>query len=450
LSDEECSSNPSSQLKNPSQVFYGWRLVAITVLVLAAVVGPIFQGLGTFFVALERQFGWSRTLLSGAFALSRAEGALLGPLEGLLTDRLGSRRMVLIGLTLLGIGFIAFSLIQGVVSFYLAFLVMFAGAGLGGFLPLMTAINHWFVRRRTAAMAIGLTGVNLGGLLVPLLALTIVSFGWRLAALGIGITICALAIPISLAIRNRPEEYGLRPDGDPPINFSRIESSEASGSAISNEDENNSSFTVSEAVKTSAFWAITAAHSFSAISAVTIAVHIVPALTDIGMSLPLAGIVVTTYTLAGVFSQLVSGLLGDRLPKAPAIAVFIVIQGLGMLVAATVQTIPGAFLFAVLYGIGFGGRIPLLTSIRGDYFGRENFATIFGISQVPMNLASVIGPILAGYLFDHLGSYTVPFFGLGVLNGVGAILILLARKPVHRPHEMGSTDWTETGNSPEV
>jgi len=127
---------------------------------------------------------------------------------------------------------------------------------------------------------------------------------------------------------------------------------------------------------------------------------------------------------------LVGGFLGDHLPKRPLISAAIAIQGAGMLIAATIQTIEGAYLFAVLYGIGLGARVPLLTAIRGDYFGRRNFATIMGVSQVPMNLFMVGAPILAGYFFDTLGSYTIPFLGLAILNFLGAGMILLARQPI--------------------
>ena len=412
-----------SLLKRPGHIFYGWWLVGITIVTLGLVVSPIFQGLGTFFVVLEREFGWSRTVLSGAFALSRAEGALLGPVEGILTDRLGPRRMVQIGLLTLGLGFIGLSFIHGIIGFYVAFLIMFLGAGLGGFLPLMAAINHWFIRRRTTAMAIGMTGFNFGALLVPAMAWAVTSLGWRPTSLGMGVLMFALAFPISFAVRDRPEDYGLRPDGDPPLDQETTQE-------WTQQQEEEPSFTVREALGTSAFWAITAAHGFSAIAGITIAVHIIPDLTDIGMSLPLAGTVVTTIGIVGVVFQLVGGFAGDRLPKPPLIAAFIVIQALGMFVLATVQTVPGAFLFAVLYGIGFGGRIPLLVAIRGDYFGRENFATILGVSQLPMNLASMGAPIAAGYFFDTLGSYMVPFLSLAVMNVIGAILILLARKPI--------------------
>ena len=413
---------PIRESKLPIQVFYGWWLVGITLFSLTFIITPIFHGLGFFFVALERQFGWSRAVLSVPFSLGRVEGALLGPIEGYLTDRLGSRRMILIGFAMLGAAFILFSFIQGVIGYYVTFLLIFAGAGFGGFIPLIAAINHWFRRHRTKAMAIGLIGINLGALLAPLMGRAMDAYGWRAISLGLGISVLVLTVPIALLVRNRPEEYGQHPDGDP--------SSDPEAAAQEDLLEDDDGFTVGEALRTTAFWAITAAHGFSAVANVTISVHIIPAMTDIGMSLAQAGTVVLIWGVAGSFSQLVGGFLGDRLPKRPLISAAIAIQGAGMLIAATIQTIEGAYLFAVLYGIGLGARVPLLTAIRGDYFGRRNFATILGVSQVPMNLFMVGSPILAGYFFDTLGSYTIPFLGLAILNFLGAGMILLARQPI--------------------
>jgi MFS family permease len=393
---------------------------------MSVVITPIFQGLGAFFVSLERHFGWSRTTLSGAFSLSRAEGAILGPLEGYLIDNLGSRMAVLIGLTILGAGFIALSFTDSILWFYISFLIVFAGAGIGGFMPLIAVINNWFIKKRTRAMAIGMTGINLGGLLVPVLTFAIVSIGWRTTALYLGIGILILVVPIAYAIRNRPEDYGLRPDG--------IQEDPAETNSISNhtyDDIEEFDFTVKQAIKTKAFWAITAAHGFSAVSAVTITVHIIPALTDMGLSLQAAGLIVSIYTSVGVVFQLIGGYIGDKFHKPKIIAVFVSIQAFGMLFAALAPNITGALLFAVLYGAGFGGRIPLLTSIRGEYFGRKNFATIFGVSQVPMNIATMLAPIMAGIFFDSLGNYFIPFLGLAILNFIGAVAILSASKPVH-------------------
>jgi len=282
---------PIRESKLPIQVFYGWGLEGITLFSLTFIITPIFHGLGFFFVALERQFGWSRAVLSIPFSLGRIEGALLGPVEGYLTDRLGSRRMILIGFAMLGAAFILFSFIQGVIGYYVTFLLIFAGAGFGGFIPLIAAINHWFRRHRTKAMAIGLIGINLGALLAPLMGRAMDAYGWRAISLGLGISVLVLTVPIALLVRNRPEEYGQHPDGDPSP-----DQEVAAQDALLDDDDG---FTVGEALRTTAFWAITAAHGFSAVAAVTISVHIIPAMTDIGMSLAQAGTVVLIWGVAG-------------------------------------------------------------------------------------------------------------------------------------------------------
>ena len=166
---------------------------------------------------------------------------------------------------------------------------------------------------------------------------------------------------------------------------------------------------------------------------ITISVHLIPALTDIGMSLQMAGTVVAIYTSAGFAFQLISGYLGDKLPKPPLIAFFTAIQAVAMIILATVPTTAGVFAFAVIFGIGFGGRIPVLLSIRGEYFGRKNFATIVGVGQLPMNIAMMVAPVATGYVYDTTGSYMIPFISLGILCFLGAILIMYVKKPSHKP-----------------
>ena len=405
-------------------VFYGWWLVGMAVFLLTLMAVSVFQGLGTFIVALERRFGWSRTAMSGAFALSRAEGAILGPLEGVLIDKFGSRFMVLIGYTIMGIGFLMFSAVQSLWQFYLAFLIITLGSGLGGWLAIISMINNWFRRSRSMALATAMSGIHLGGFLVPVLALGIESHGFRWTTLGIGLFMLAMVGPASRLIRNRPEDYGMTPDGDPPP--SPAARSDRNGEDPSDDEPD---FTVRQALRTSAFWILTVVNISSTVSIVTLALHLVPKLTDIGMSLSGAGVVVLTYTATALPAQFVAGYIADKLPKPPVIFVFLSLQATAILVIGFAEDVGMAYLFAVLYGIGFGGRIPLLTAIRGDYFGRKAFATIMGLSQMPNNIAMMGAPLFAAYMYDTTDSYMVPFFSFAVLNFLGAALVLFVRAP---------------------
>ncbi len=430
-------------------VFYGWWLVGLASFMLTLMSLTVFQGLGTMLVALERQFLWSRTALSGAFSLARVEGAVLGPVEGVLVDRIGTRRMVLIGYIMMGLGFVWMSQIEPaaalglftwmdftltvlpfetvderLIHFYAAYMFITLGSGLGGWLALIAMVNNWFNRRRSFAMATAMSGIHFGGLLIPLLALLIEWFEFRGASLIIGVFLLAIIGPAFMVIRTRPEDMGLNSDGD-----AIAPNPEAPTDAQEQADDSEPEFTWRQALVTPAFWLLTIAQVASSVAIVTLALHLVPKLTDTGMSLTRAGTVQTTSTIAALPTQFVSGYYADNLPKTLMIAFFMVIQAAGILVFALWDAHWTAYVGAVLYGIGFGGRSPLSTAIRGEYFGRKAFATIMGISQLPMNIAMIFAPLFAGYMFDTTGTYVVPFTSFAVLCFLGAILMLFVRKP---------------------
>ena len=402
----------------PGDVFYGWWLVGVAAFLLTLMSLTVFQGLGTILVALERQFGWSRTALSGAFSLARVEGAILGPVEGLLVDRVGTRKMVFIGYILMGLGFLWLGQVETLLAFYASFMLITLGSGLGGWLAIIAMVNNWFTRQRTFAMASAMSGIHFGGLLVPLLALGIEAFEFSGAATIIGIFLLIVVGPAAKAIRNHPEDMGLQPDGD----------SENSSESVLTEDE-EPDFTAAQALRTPAFWILTVMQVASSVAIVTLALHLVPKLTDMGMTLSGAGTVVLTYTIVALPSQFLSGYFADRLPKTLMIAIFLAIQGIALTIIAFADTILLAYIFALLYGIGFGGRNPLTTAIRGEYFGRKAFATIMGISQFPMNIGMIGAPLFAGYMFDTTNSYVIPFSVFAILTFFGAFLMLFVKKP---------------------
>ena len=399
-------------------LFYGWWLVGVAAFLLTLMSLTVFQGLGTILVALERQFGWSRTALSGAFSLARVEGAILGPIEGFLVDRVGTQKMVLIGYILMGLGFLWLGQVKTLWAFYASFMTITLGSGLGGWLAIIAMVNNWFTRQRSFAMASAMSGIHFGGLLVPLLALGIETFEFHGAATIIGVFLLIVVGPAEKVIRNRPEDMGLQPDGDSEI---------LSESVLTEVEEPD--FTAGQALRTPAFWILTIMQVASSVAIVTLALHLVPKLTDMGMTLTGAGTVVLTYTIVALPSQFLSGYFADRLPKTLMIAIFLAIQGVAITIIAFADSVLLAYIFALLYGIGFGGRNPLTTAIRGEYFGRKAFATIMGISQFPMNIGMIGAPLFAGYMFDTTNSYTVPFSVFAILTFFGAFLMLFVKKP---------------------
>ena len=281
----------------------------LSVFMLSLMALTVFQGLGTFLVAFERQFGWTRTQMSGAFALARAEGAVLGPIEGWLIDRLGNRRMILIGYIIMGIGFLLFSQVNGLWQFYAVFMLITLGSGLGGWLAMISMVNNWFIRKRSLAIAAAMSGVHVGALMVWPLAFGIDNYGFRWTTFAIGVFMLVIIGPVAKAVRNRPEDMGLQPDGG-------YESGGTQGAGAGAESDDEPEFTARQALRTRAFWALTIVHVSSSISIVTLALHLAPKLVDMGFSLTSAAFIPIFYTLIALPSQFLGGVCRGPIPEA--------------------------------------------------------------------------------------------------------------------------------------
>ncbi len=416
-------------------LFYGWKLVGLTLVVTALAGGPVWNGVGVWVIALEQHFGWSRAELTGAFSMAQFQGSLVGPFMGYLIDKLGTRRMVFIGFLVSGLGFLLFSRTTNLPIFYLSYFFIMLGITGGSWLPMMTALNHWFHRKRGAAMGIAGEGSFLGGLvLVPILAWAVTpsNFGWSVTAQWIGIVFLAAAWPLSRLIRNNPEDYGQLPDGESAgQRQARLLRERTAGQNEVADGRLN--FTARQALRTRAFWFITFGHALSSMLIATLTVHLVPLLTDQGMSLQTAAYVWSVLMGVGAVFQLIGGYLSDRLPRNRVLFGFAALQTVGFISAAFIQGLPMAILFAIVYGAGFGGRVPITTAIRGDYFGDKAFATITGISMAPLYLFMLAAPLFAAFMFDSTGSYTVAFLILGGLGSLSGVLFLFAKKPVTLP-----------------
>ena len=407
-------------------IFYGWWLVIITGLVMVIATVPLFHAMAVWAVALEVHFGWTRAKLGLALTLTRVESGLIGPLEGYLVDRVGTRRMVLIGLFVLGGAWIFFSRVENLWMFYVAYVLMAVGQGLGSWIPLMTMLNKWFSRRRSSALGWANVVSRFGALLlVPAIAWAVADapgrIGWQTTALILGIAIALLALPLASFLRNDPKDYGELPDGETPR---PVGSGGSTSSAPRQQD-----MTAAEALRTPAFWLIAFGHGFTSMVILAIMTHLGLLMVDKGFSGQDAGWVVSVYTGVAMVFQLVGGYSGDRLSKRVALAFFTTIQAGGVLVLVVADTLPMFYLFGILFGAGFGGRNPLTVAIRADYFGTGSFGKILGFSTVPMNLLLLIASPFAGWMYDQYGNYEMAFLILAGLNVVGALLFLSASRP---------------------
>jgi sugar phosphate permease len=404
------------------RVFYGWWIVAAGWGIEGLIGALMFHAYGAYLVLLREEFGWSKTMLSAAFAMARAESGILGPVQGWLTDRFGPQALIRVGMVIFGVGFILFSQITGPVMFFLTFFTMALGSSLGGYLPIGVALVRWFRRRRALALSISGTGMSIGGLLTPLVVLAMSRVGWRWTAFASGVLIIVVGLLLAQIVRSSPTALGLTPDGDPP----RAETGEAPARAVRAEQN----FTPRQAVATRAFWYISAGHGAALLVVSAVLVHMVVHVNErLGFSLPQAASVVSLMTAMQAVGQLSGGWLGDRFSKRRIAAACMLGHALGLVVLALATRFWMVLAFAVLHGLAWGMRGPLMAAIRADYFGSASFGMISGISSMVLMVGMMGGPLLAGILADRTGSYVPGFSVLATVAALGSVFFLLARRP---------------------
>lgn len=410
--------------------FYGWWIVAAAVVLQALPAGLLQQAYGAYVVLLEREFGWSRTTLSGAFSIVRMEEGLLGPLQGWLLDRLGPRFVMRIGTVIFSLGFFIFARIDSVAGFYGAFMIMAVGASLAGFLSITTAIVNWFDQKRSMAMGIALLGTAVGGLLVPLVVVGLEAWGWRTMANVSGAVILVVGLSFVQVIRHRPEQYGLLPDGRLPGAPPPSERDAAVPAAT----DTPSSFTPRDAMRTRAFWFISLSHTASVLVVSVVMVHFVAyATTTLGYSLGAAAGIVTLQTVTNLIGRPLGGWAADRTSSRLVTMVAMLAHSVALLMLAFAVAPWMVIAFALLNGLAWGARVPVVVSMRAEYFGSRSFGAIMGLSSLVVTFGGVFAPIAAAWAYDATGSYTASFTILAVMAGLGSLFLLFLPKPGQAP-----------------
>jgi sugar phosphate permease len=407
----------------PERVFYGWWIVAAGFGVEGLIGGLMFHAYGAYAVLLREEFGWSKTMLSAAFSMARAESGFLGPVQGWLTDRFGPRALIRVGMAIFAVGFMLFSQIDSPLGFFVTFFMMAVGSSLGGYLPIGTAVVAWFRRRRALALSLTSMGMAVGGLLTPVLVFGLTRLGWRWTAFLSGVLILAAGIPLAQVVRHRPEAYGMTPDGDPPAVA-------PPGAAAPRARATSIDFTPREAIRAPSFWYISLGHGSALLVVSAVMVHLAIHVTErLGFSLQQAAFVVGLLTVMQMVGQLSGGWIGDRVSKRAICAVCMVGHAVALLLLAFAHAFWMVLAFGVLHGLAWGMRGPLMSALRADYFGSAAFGTITGISSMVVMLGMMAGPLVAGILADRTGSYVLGFSILASLAGVGSMFFVLARRP---------------------
>lgn len=412
---------------SPDGIFYGWWIVAGGSILTAMGAGLNFYGFSAFFYPLTVEFGWSRSVLSGVFALARLEGGFLGPIEGFLIDKYGPRKMMFIGIPLMGFGFVLLATVNSLLSLYLVYIFTITlGSSLGTFAPATAAVANWFLRKRSRAIGFVMSGVALGGaLLVPALGWWIETYGWRNAAIASGVLILVVGLPLALLMRHRPEDYGLLPDGlgvasaVPDASRSTSLPRPVTGPEIGG----------LQSLKTTQFWFLGTSLSLRAIVTTGFTIHFVSMMVDRGFTFVVASLLLGSVALVSLPGRIGFSWLGDFVDKRYLLAATLGVSSLTMLAMSQVQSQSLLVGILVLYAVAYGGSIVLPVSLQADYFGRKSFATIRGLMSTVQTIGTLIGPVFAGIVFDLTGNYSLAFLGFAVAGFVATLLVAGIRRP---------------------
>ena len=293
----------------------------------------------------------------------------------------------------------------------------------------MAAVANWFIRYRSRAFALWSLGAGASGITVILLGLVVNTFGWRVAALLAGLGMFVFIIPLAMVLRHKPEQYGYLPDGDPPGQEAKPSTEEAVVPARST-PQVEYNFTVKQALRTSTFSMLILASAARSITMTSVVVHQTVYLTDVGIPFVQASFALGAMVFLSLIGRITMGWLGDVVDKRYILIGAYILQALGIYLLSQVTTMSQVWIFAVVYGIGYGGAIPVYVAIVGEYYGRQNFATIRGFMQFFLIPASIIGPIYAGLVLDLTQSYQFAFNSFIAALLVGTLFLFLARRPI--------------------
>ena len=399
-------------------------------------IGFQVHGFSALFKPIASEFGFSRTVTSVAASIASSVDGIESPLTGWLVDKFGPRALITIGMFIAGLGLILMNFVNSVWTFYIVWgVIVQTGINMGLDIPIEKAITNWFVKKRGVALSARWFITGFAGLVLSLVAWLISTQGWRMTCVigGLGIWFIGLPLARLFVKPQRPEYYGLLPDGStleakPGEDVNQMIDKGVNYAAELKEVE----FTLRQALRTPSYWLLISALSIQWIGFAAILTHSVPFLTDMGIDPVKAASLLGIIILSSTPSRLIGGYLMDRIDAGRLrflIAGAFLVQAAGIGAFLLNQTTTMAYVFLALFWVGVGLSLPLDSGIRARYFGRKAFGSIGGVSTAITLPVTVLAPIYAGWVYDNTGSYVSAFTIFAILFAVSAFLVSLARPP---------------------
>jgi MFS family permease len=396
------------------KVFYGWVIVGVGIVVTCVGFGAM-ASLSVFLQPMAQAMGWSRTGIATAALLNflcMGAGAFAW---GALSDRFGTRAVVLTGGLLLGLGMVTASRATTLGEFQLLFGVI-VGVASGSFYAPMTATTaRWFTRHRSLAVALVSAGLSVGStIMAPLAGWLISTYDWRTAMLVLGDLVWLVIVPTALLVRNPPVA--------PPV---------AGAAAAAAAGPN---LTVGQALRTPQFAAIALTYFACCATHAGPIFHMVTHVIDQGIPAMVAATVLSVAGLASLSGKIVCGLVADRVGAKRVLVAGLALQAVAVSLYLVTRELAGFYGVALVFGFAYGGVMPLYAILVREYFGERTMGATFGAVALTSTLAMALGPVAGGWLYDAFGSYFWMFVG-SVGIGLGAVAIALTFRP---PRALGA------------
>lgn len=407
--------------RHPRQVFYGWWVTLAGTGLAAYTDGIGFWGFTNFFAAIVRHFGWPQAIAAIGPSLHRLESGIAAPITGAMVDRYGARKVLVIGYIAAGCGCILMSQIENLWQYYGSFIILAFGLSAGAFTVTAAAINAWFRRYRGRANGIMLVGPGLSGVLSGFWALVIPEFGWRtvLFAAGIGFWVVGmLLIPL---IRNRPENYGMEPDGGPAPESETAPTARSSVLPDAN-------YTLRDVLRSRGYWQFVIASSLLGASWSVITFEALM-LSENGLTDRAIALVFIWQTSSSIPIRVVAGTVADYIDKRVVLAVAIIVQGIAIVLFPVATELWIAMIAGFLLGSAIGSQSSVRLALQAEYWGLAIFGRVVGIQQGLASIPSIIAPFAIGWLYDETGSYLVGFMIVAAVLSISVPLTLTMTRP---------------------
>ncbi len=381
-----------------------YKVTATGFLSLFSIVGIMFYGLPFFFDFWVKEFGWSRaTVTSGNIVGKLIVGPLFGFVAGWFIDRFGPRRLMLAGITMVGVAVMGLGMMTSMLQFYFFYFLIALGYMCGGPLPNQVLISRWFDKARGKAMGIAYLGIGVGGMLVPQIARWFnVQWGWRYSLVALGVIIIAIAFPMAWFVKENPSDV------------------------VENNKPNEHKLLLTNVLKNKSFYllAIGSMCSIGAVAGVAQNLKLFLSL-DLKYTQIEAANILSLVLGASIIGRLMMGWLADRYPKKYVMLLIYSLVTLAILLLYSTSSPTAIYVFAFIFGIGLGGDYMIIPLMAAELFGVKVMGRVMGLVLTVDGIAEALGPILAGALRDKTGSYATGFTALIVLSVIGCLAVAM-------------------------